>query len=318
MKNINFDQDLHNEHPINGYDKFYVKSCIRYGGVVIYVKSELQASYFHELTQTCSTHDSLYVKINAGNLHEKSKNGKALIVGGYYRHCQASDIVNFIDRFNTELSHKQLTKNDTIIADDFNICLMKSTHDNDSLFFLNTILSNTCEIHIFKPTRINYYKNSLEVKSATLIDQVISNLFEYDCHSGNVIYPDSDHHATFVIFNTYKSTKIENNVKCRRFLNKINDNELIYDFNMSDWNQLVYEEANIDTAVENLNNRLQSLCDKHAPLTKLSNRQNKHLTKPWIDRDLADEIKKKNRLYVKNVMSHQKLIDVILTTLGIT
>ena len=304
MTNNNFNEDLHNQYPIDGYDKFYVKSCIRYGGVVIYVKSELQASYFHELTQTCNTHDSLFVKINSVNLHgnKKSKIGKAskaLIVGGYYRHCHASEIVNFVDKFNNDLNHKQIVKNDIIIAGDFNICLMKSTHDNDSLLFLNTILSNTCEVHIFKPTRIIYYKNSLQIKSATLIDQVISNLFEYDCHSGNLTYPDSDHHATFVIFDAYKSTKIENSVKYRRFLNKVNDNELIYDFDMSDWNQLVYEEENIDIAVENLNNRLLSLCDKHAPLKKLSNRQNKYLTKPWIDRELADEIKKKNRLYVK-------------------
>ena len=59
------------------------------------------------------------------------------------------------------------------------------------------------------------------------------------------------------------------------------------------------DDKMLKKAVENLNNRLLSLCDKHAPLKKLSNRQNKYLTKPWIDRELADEIKKKNRLYVK-------------------
>ena len=183
-----YNADLHNMHPIDGYDKFYVKSSIKFGGVVMYVKSE--GVYCHELTKTCATHDSVYVKIDPSNLHKtNSKTRKRLFIGGYYRHCNTGDIMNFIDEFSTDLAHKSITKNDVILGGDFNICLMKSTYNNDSLCFLNTILSNLYEILIFKPTRIQFYKDSLQVKSATIIDQIMTNLFAYECTSGNLFYP---------------------------------------------------------------------------------------------------------------------------------
>ena len=162
----------------------------------MYVKNELSASYCHALTNSHTTCDSLYVKINA-------KPNRPLFIGSYYRHCRATDVVPFIDKFCGDLSNKILKKSDVIITGDFNICLMKSTHCNDSLYFLNTIIANHYEIMIFKPTRIQYYKDSLQIRSATLIDQILTNMFSLDCISGNIIYPDSDHLATFVIFSQY-------------------------------------------------------------------------------------------------------------------
>ena len=42
--NVTYDHDIHNQHPIQGYDKFYTRSKIKYGGVVLYLKSELNAT----------------------------------------------------------------------------------------------------------------------------------------------------------------------------------------------------------------------------------------------------------------------------------
>ena len=242
--------DLHNQHPIEGYDKFYVKSTIKYGGVVMYVKSDLKAAYCHELTKTCPTHDAVYVKIDPANVHNSNiKSRKPLYLGGYYRHCIASDVINFIDAFNIDLSNKCLMKNDVIIAGDFNICIMRSTYNNDSLFFLNTILSNTYEILIFKPTRIQFHKNSLQVKSATIIDQIITNLFSYECTSGNIAYPDSDHYATFAIFNTYRQdTNTKKPDVFRRDMHKVDKANLNDDCYAIDWDTLVFNEDNLDCA----------------------------------------------------------------------
>ena len=291
-----FDEDLHKTHPIEGYDKFYVKSTIRYGGVVMYVKSEYKATYYQELTKSCETHDSVYVKIDPANLHTKSKAKNILYLGGYYRYCEAADKIQFIDKINSDLGNKNLQKNDIIIAGDFNICLMKSTHKADSLFFLNTILGNTCEILIFKPTRIQYCKNSLQVKSASLIDQIITNMFEYECTSGNLQYADSDHYATFAIFTSYKDDppSVTSDIY-RRNLNKVDEDKLLNDFNNGyNWEDLIFNEPNLDNATENLNNCITELCNKHAPLEKLSNRHKKHNNKPWIDNELTAIIRLKN------------------------
>ena len=273
---------------------FYIESSIKYGGVVMYIKSELEANYCYDLTRTNNVCDSLYVII-------KCKNKKQLYVGGYYRFCRnkSEDITNFISQFHNDLMYKVMQKNDLIVAGDFNICLMKSTYNADSLSFLNTILQHNCECLIFKPTRIDFFKNSLQVKSATILDQILTNLLSYQCSSGNLHYPNSDHHATFAIFDSYLGQDINNyNIPhLRRNFNNINDEQLTTDFNSYDWDTLVYAEQNLDTAVNNLNDTLVELCDKHAPLEKVSNRKKKYCMKPYIDKELVHEIKNKNKLY---------------------
>ena len=265
----------------------------------MYVRSELKATYCHELTESHETHDAIYVKINSKSIKQTRTSGQhSLLVGGYYRHCKKSDVVTFIDKFSNDLAHKALRKNDVLIAGDFNICLMKSTHSNDSLYFLNSIISSHYEILIFKPTRIQYHKNSLQVKSASLIDQIVTNLFQYDCKSGNLHYPDSDHFANFVIFESYKNKSLRSEVPLMiRQVNRVNEEKLNSDFSSYNWESLVYNEPNLDKAVENLSNSIQEQCDKHAPLTAPSNRMLKHLKKPWIDNTLLSLIQQKNRAY---------------------
>ncbi len=284
QKNDLYNRDIHNEHHTPGYDKFYVLSSIKYGGVILYVKSDLKATYCYELTKTCDTHDSVYVIIDSTNLHKnRARSRKSIVLGAYYRHCKSNEIMNFISNFESDLSHKVVAKNDVIIQGDFNIDLQRSTFSNDSLCFLNTILSNLLEVHIFKPTRITYKKNSMQVKSATLIDQTISNLFAYKCHSGNLTYPDSDHHATFVIFETYRDvgdTPQADLALYRRFLSKVDQYALCCEFDSYDWDRLLYNEPDIDVATHNLNSTIQELCDKYAPRTKMSNRQIKYMNKP--------------------------------------
>ena len=299
FKNEIYNADIHKTHPINGYDKFYTRSTIKFGGVIIYVKTELKAIYCNELTRSTKTHDSVYVKIDPVNLHRNNvKTRNALFIGGYYRHCVASDKISFISNFHSDLSKKFIRKEDVILAGDFNICLMKSTHNNDSLSFLNTILSNTLEILIFKPTRIQYYKNSLQVKSATLIDQIMTNLFAYECTSGNLHYPDSDHYATFAIFEGYRNEEgIKTDEIYRRKMNKVDEQKLLQDFNAFNWDTLVYQENNIDTVVDNVNTCIQELYDRHAPLTKLSCREKKHFHKPWMDPSLLNDTHTKNVLH---------------------
>ena len=292
--NESYNVDLHNYQPIQGYDKFYTRSRIKYGGVIMYVKSNLKAVYAQELTGAFKTYDSVYVKINMA-----TSSKRPLHVGAYYRHCRAPDIVPFIDKFSRDINHKALRRSDVIIAGDFNICLMKSTTNNDSLYFLNTILANNYEVLILKPTRIQYHKNSLQVRSATLIDQIISNILTHNCKTGNLSYPNSDHYATFAIYESYKSnaqSKIEtHNI---RKLGNIDNCKLVEDFNSTDWDTLIFNQCDLDIAVENLDGRIQELCDIHAPLTKPSSRMRKHRNKPWIDRELVQLIHCKNRAHV--------------------
>ena len=59
-----YDHGINRCRAIQNYDKFYVRSKIEYGGIVIYVKTTVSASYRNILTYSHMTCESLYVKIN--------------------------------------------------------------------------------------------------------------------------------------------------------------------------------------------------------------------------------------------------------------
>ena len=287
-------------YPMNGYKKYFTLSSIKYGGVVIYIKSNFEVTEVPICSQSNDNSDSLFLKINkTGN---STGNGKPLVLAGIYRHCKKKslDTMIFINHFDELLSKIRTDKNKIIVGGDFNIDLIKATSNNDCLCFLNTILMNELENHIFKPTRIQYYKNSLQVRSATLIDIIASNLHENECQSGNLEYPDSDHFATFTVFKKLfiSSNELPEKVDVyKRKIDTVDSNSLIQDFNNYDWNNLVYDVLDVDTAVDNLVNSLEELLDIHAPLTKIPTRKVKYCFKPWIDKELQDLIHTKNRLF---------------------
>ena len=299
QKNSMSNKKIDNRYPIEGYNMFYSESNIRFGGVVIYTKNNLKVTYVNELTISNEIYDSLFLKIDVSEI---SKTNKSLYVAGYYRHCRSStsDIMKFIEKFDENLKNKHIKNNPMLIAGDFNICLLKSTYNNESQTFLNTILQNEFECHIFKPTRITYYKDSLQIKSMSIIDQIISNLLPYDCNAGNLFYPDSDHYANFVFVKDFLVSKVAKNENVyRRHFNNVNLENLNNEFENKDWTKLVYNEPNLDRATENVTNIIDDLLEKYVPLEKVPKRKIKYCQKPWIDKEMLKTIKRKNKMFTK-------------------
>ena len=284
---------LQNMYNIPGYNMNCILSKIKYGGVIIYTKDQLNVSVVSELTDSNDVCDVLYLQV-------MNNSKRKLFIGGLYRHCRSrsSDIMNFIGQFEEQLNCLKTHKNDVIVGGDLNICLMKSVNNNDSLCLLNTILGSGLETHIIKPTRISHYPDSMQIRSMSLIDIICSNMYPYQCKSGNILYPDSDHYATFVNFTDYFiQISTDKPDIYRRNINDIDQENLIADFNNFDWNSLVFNEPNLDNGVENLLAKIDTLLEKHAPLKKVSKRKQKYCQKPWIDRELLEDIKHKNKLF---------------------
>ena len=283
---------------IDGYDNFFVFSSISYGGCAIYTKKELQANQITDLTSTSAYCDHLYVTF-------KTNKTKNTAIGVYYRHnlSAKADILEFINEFEYHMTHKKLKNSKIIISGDMNLDLLKiSTNANIESYF-NCLLANNLECHITKPTRIAYYKNSLQIRSATLIDHICSNILNTDCISGNFYYSDSDHFPNFVLFEDFFDNYEQINVKSdiyRRITSKIDTESLFNDMDNINWYNLVCnDEIDLDIAVNNLFDNLQSLCDKHAPKIKVSKRKMKYCNKPWIDSELVNLIRRKNDMYRK-------------------
>ena len=240
-----------------------------------------------------------------------------MVIGVYYRHNShtKSDILGFIDEFEIHLKHKTLKNSKLIITGDINLDLLQISTNPTINSYFNCLLSNNLECHITKPTRIAYYKNSLQIKSATLIDHICSNILDTDCISGNFYYADSDHFPNFVLFEDFFQKKPLNNTMkdlYRRNTSKINQDSLYNDMNDIDWySNVCNDNIDLDTAVGNLFDDVQKLCDKHAPKVKVSNPKSKYCYKPWIDKELVRLIKHKNCMYRKM----KKLPSFVNTTL---
>ena len=290
---------LENMYPIVGYKKYFTSSTIKFGGVMIYVKEHFEAIVIPSCSGSNNNSDTCFLKINNKNCHGQNNNNH-IVIAGLYRHCKknSTDVMNFIQHLDYLLIKIKADKNKVVLGGDFNIDLIKSVSNNDSLCFLNTFLMHELENHIFKPTRIQYFKNSLQVRSASLIDLLLSNLHEYECAAGNLQYPDSDHHATFTIHKDYFSDcDTRKDDIFRRKINNVNTHALTNDFNNLNWDNLVYQQPSLDTAVDNLIDSLEKLLDSHAPLRKVPTRKVKYCYKPWIDKELQAQIAAKNRLF---------------------
>ena len=290
--------NIDDRFDITGYDKHVVYSTIKFGGCMIYSKSTLNAKVVKSLTKSTRSCDYLYVNI------PKSKNSKRTLIGCYYRHClnSKSDVINFINDFETSLDCNIIKKSKVVVCGDMNVDLCKVNRNNDVATYFNCLLANNLESHILKPTRIQYYPNSLQIKSATLIDHIASNIIEKSCYSGNLFYSDSDHFGNFVIFEDFFNHSNGNNrsPQLRRFLNKIDDNKLRDDINSIDWMENVCnDDLDLNSCSRNLITNIQDLCDTHAPKVKGSKRKMKYFDKPWIDSELLSLIKHKNILYRK-------------------
>ena len=232
-----------NRFKIEGYDNFFVYSNIKFGGCAIYCKTTLCASQITGLTKSTNTCDYTYIKI------PYNKRCKEFNVGVYYRHCRSSksDIMNFLNDFENSLDRNYIRKHKLVVCGDFNLDLCKVNISNDILAYFNCLLSNNLECHILKPTRIQHFPDSLQIRSATLIDHICSTIAELNCTAGNLYYSNSDHFPNFVIFDDFFNParhKVTDTPSVR-LLKNIDNDKLVEDMNSIHWNDDVCND-NLD------------------------------------------------------------------------
>ena len=286
---------------LEGYSIHRAFSTISYGGCIIYVRQPLQSHTIAELTGSDSVCDHLYVSVTNPDDPKSTA-----IIGTYYRHNKRNkaSITQFTDLVDDHLSSKTLRKKHLILNGDMNIDLCKTDVDCDIEIYVNTFFKHNLESHINKPTRIQYKPNSLMVHSATIIDHVFSNMYEYPCASGNLLYPDSDHYATVLSVSNFFAKKSFKNPSSepllKRNLSKISVEDLHRDFNDLDWASTVYDPSlDIHSATSNLIDNITMLCDKHAPMKPVPRRKVVYIHKPWISSEILSLIIRKNKLAEK-------------------
>ena len=179
---------------------------------------------------------------------------------------------------------------------DFSINLLNYDSHSETNNFINLMISHHLLPHILHPTRVNDH-------SATIIDNIFSNSLESDTISGSLLSQMSDHFPQFLVI---KNTTVDYR-HCTLFQHdypKFAESSFINDCTGLSWDFLNETNLNINSKFDTLYEKVHETAIKHVPLKKVTPKQLKLRSKPWIDSYLHKLIKHWDRLLHKLRKTH--------------
>ena len=185
------------------------------------------------------------------------------------------------------------SKTNYVIVGDINLDTEKYNLTSNATKYLSDLSSYGCNMYINKPTRVTS-------STATCIDHVYANLPSDNIESHVLLSDVSDHYATL----TKVSGLVREHGHKVIYRRKSNLNETEWkSFNLElktilTEKLLSIEENTEPNAVANtITKTYQILLDKYMPLKKLSRKQKRYHSKPWITPAIKVSIRKKNKLF---------------------
>ena len=289
-----------NNIKIPGYKDFiFEPSQTVCGGTGFYIKDNLDHTSRSDLQINSPSHyESIFIEIE---FHNK----KNLIFGCFYRH-PSSNIS--IEEFTNEhldpvLQKISMENKQCVIMGDFNINLLKIDTNRYANLFFNTMSSNFFTPFILQPSRL---------QSKTLIDNIFFNSIEYQTNSGNILIEISDHLIQFLILEGYSKEKTlpDVNIMKRDFRN-FNEREFSESLDIMDWNKICNLELNDpNLSCKNFIDGITYLLDEFAPYKKVTKKELKLMTKPWISKDILKKCKDRDSI-LKQISKENNTINKI-------
>ena len=179
---------------------------------------------------------------------------------------------------------------------DFNINLLNYEAHSETNDFINLMVSYYLLPYILHPTRVTDH-------SATIIDNIFSTNCEYDTVRRNLLSQISDHFPQFLIIKN-ASVDYRNCSLFQRDYSKFSDQSFLKDFKKLSWD----DRNNLD-----INNKFEKFYEKvhhtvieHALLRKVTPKQLKLRSKPWINTHIQKLIRQRDRPLRKLRNSHSR------------
>jgi len=277
---------------LKGYKIFDTSTDCDKGGALLYVKENIiceRRRDLENLVYKSSELESVFVEVNI-------KDKKNKIYGCIYRH-PSMDLEYFTKHFFEKLMNKLASeKKISYLMGDFNIDLLKIENDEVINDFYNILTSNLFVPHITLPTRITSH-------SKTLIDNIFSNDPNFSQGvSGNFTFSISDHLPQFLLMpmeGHYHPKKHNIFKRCNKFVKE----EVIADFIDVNWKEVLsVHKMDTNFSMENFDNKVKEIIDKHVPLKRMNKKDFKIQAKPWITPGIIISIKRRDKLlnlYIK-------------------
>ena len=138
-----------------------------------------------------------------------------------------------------------------------------------------------------QPTRVTE-------SSATIIVNIFSNNMQDDIISGNLLLTLSEHFSQFISVTMEKIDFKNQNVYIRDY-SKFSNESFRDDVSIQYWK---YTHENVHGLFKGFYSKLEASVNRHAPLKKLSPKEIKIKSKPWLNAEILKMIKLETR-YLK-------------------
>ena len=281
---LSVDCDPLNNIDIPGYNFIYEPTLSSCGGAGFYIKNSVDFIVRDDLKMNQkSDHEAIFIELIL-------QNRKNLIVGCIYRHAGSNLPLSDFTNLHLEpiLEKISLEKKDCALMGDFNVDLIKSNVRNKANEFYNTFTSYFFSPFILHPSRL---------ASKSLIDNIFFNSLEYSSISGNILFELSDHLIQFLVLEDFKrccDMPVPPNLWKRDFsnFNEREFEEMV--INGTDWNALLSADPNI--SFNAFHDRIVYHLDEIAPYKKVSGKEYRLMTKPWISESILKRCEERDNI----------------------
>ena len=176
-----------------------------------------------------------------------------------------------------------------ILMGDFNLDLIKVDTHNQTKDFVHSLYTNAFYPTISKPTRVTDH-------SATLLDNIITNITGY-CIKSGVLYNDiSDHFPVFNLIQINSKITKKYAYIFKRMNTANNIEKLNSELKNANWDD-VFVDENPDSAYDTFLSILTSLINKCLPLKKVKRKITDK--SEWLTKGILISCVQKNNLYKK-------------------
>ena len=185
---------------------------------------------------------------------------------------------------------KKTTKErkDIFFMGDFNLNLLNYDTHSETNDFINLMMTHYLLPHILHPTPVTDH-------SATIIDNIFTDITEFNSKSGNILCEITDHYPQFIIAEKnivdYKSCSF-----AKRDSSSFNEGKFVDDYTSLDLDMLHKHDISIDNKFDYFYQNLSDLVDRHVPSKKMTKKDIKLYSKPWINSKIVRLIRYRDRL----------------------
>ena len=276
-------------NALHGYNLHSQPSSSAAGGVALYTSKSLNAVKRTDLSVTDEEFETVWVEMK----NIKSKN---ILCCCAYRHPSSSP-ERFTEHIETVLHNLVRENKNIFILGDFNINLLNCVNHPASETFLNMMNSNYLLPYILQPTRVTD-------RSATLIDNIFANTFNFNALSGNLVTKISDHFPQFLIIEDLKVNYASLNYYKHDY-SHFCEETFVDEVSHLDFSSIYNCNLNTNGKFDLFYDQIDSVCKKHVPDKRLSKKEVKISSKPWITREIFAKMQYRDKLCSKLLKSKQ-------------